>query len=307
MTSPRRSDRVRIPADIDRPDPLLAGLAARPLAILAGTGLLLCLAYAATRRVLPLPVFAGLAAPLVLSAAVLALGRRDGLSADRLALAALRLHLGPRQLVPVTAAIRSAPGWVGPAGPLPGPLRLPATAISGDGTIELAGDGAALVCRASSVTFALRTPAEQQGLLAAFARYLNAATSPVQFLIRNHPVDLTADIAALLDAAAGLPHPALEAAAREHAAFLTELTGGGGVLARELLVVFRDPVPADAAVRLHRCAADAAVLLAAAGVTLSVLDGPTAAWMLARCADPNTDPPPIGVGAGTGIVTGRLA
>ncbi|MHB8449071.1 MAG: PrgI family protein [Mycobacteriales bacterium] len=300
-----RAGRVRIPADIDRADPLLAGLSARQLAILASTAVALFLAYSATRRVLGLPAFAALAAPVALVAVVLALGRRDGLSADALAAWALRCHLRPRRLVPASGEIRPAPRWAGAGAALPAPLRLPATAISDDGTIILGADGAALIARASSLTFGLRTPAEQQGLLEVFARYLNAASAPMQFLARAHPVDLASDIAALEDAAAGLPHPALEAAAREHARFLAELTGGGQVLARELLLVLRDPVPAGAAERLHRRAAAAAESLAAAGVRLRVLDGPAAARTLARCADPASAPPPVGLAPATAIITGR--
>ncbi|MGH9286491.1 MAG: PrgI family protein, partial [Acidimicrobiales bacterium] len=81
--------RVRIPADVEREDRLLAGLSARQLAILAVAAVLLWVGYQASRAVLPLPVFAGLAAPVAGVAVVLALGRRHGLPADRLLLAAL--------------------------------------------------------------------------------------------------------------------------------------------------------------------------------------------------------------------------
>ena len=77
-----------------------------------------------------------------------------------------------------------------------------------------------MICRASAVTFSLRTPAEQEALVAGFARFLNSLGEPVEILVRAEPVDLTAAIDALLDAAPGMPHPALEAAARRHARFL---------------------------------------------------------------------------------------
>ena len=62
---PRRrpDERVRIPADVDREDRLLGNLTARQLAILAAAALVLWVGWAATRRLLPLPVFAALAAP----------------------------------------------------------------------------------------------------------------------------------------------------------------------------------------------------------------------------------------------------
>ena len=87
---PNAGTRVRIPADVDRPDTVLAGLTARQLAILAIAAVAIWAGYVTTRAVLPLSVFAALAAPVALAAGALALGRRDGLSADRWVLAALR-------------------------------------------------------------------------------------------------------------------------------------------------------------------------------------------------------------------------
>ena len=76
------------------------------------------------------------------------------------------------------------------------------------------------VAAASTVNFALRTPAEQHALTAAFGRWLNSLRGPVQILIRAQRVDLSAMAAALREAAPALPHPALEAAALDHAGFL---------------------------------------------------------------------------------------
>jgi hypothetical protein len=52
VTARDRDDRsrVRIPADVERPDKLLAGLTARQLAILAVTAVALWAGYAATRQ-----------------------------------------------------------------------------------------------------------------------------------------------------------------------------------------------------------------------------------------------------------------
>ncbi len=81
------TERVRIPADVDRPDEILAGLTARQLVILAVPAVAIWGVYVATSGWLPWPVFAGLALPVAAAAGLLALGRRDGLPADRLALA----------------------------------------------------------------------------------------------------------------------------------------------------------------------------------------------------------------------------
>ena len=170
--------------------------------------------------------------------------------------------------------------------PVPAPLRLPVTDVRADGIVDLGADGLAVICRASAVTFSLRTPAEQEALVAGFARFLNSLGEPVEILVRAEPVDLTAAIDALLDAAPGLPHPALEAAARRHARFLADLADRRDLLRREVLVVLRQRSGDDPAGRLHRRASEAATALAAAGVTLTVSDGAAAAACLARALDP---------------------
>jgi hypothetical protein len=281
--------RVRIPADVERPDKLLSGLTARQLAILGVAAVVLWGAYAGTRHVVPTAVFAVVAIPVAAAATMLALGRFEGVAADRWVSAAWRHHRSPRRLVPAAPAFLAAD-----AGPPPGPLRLPFAGIGDDGIVDLGADGAALVCRASAVTFRLRTPAEQEALVAGFARWLNGLDQPAQLLVRAEPVDLTPTIDALLDAAPGLPHPALEAAARDHAEFLASLAARRDLLRREVLVVLRPGAPtgragAETAARLHRRAAEAAAALAAAGVTLSVLDATAAATCGARALDPAGD------------------
>ena len=150
------------------------------------------------------------------------------------------------------------------AAPLP-PAGLPGPPCGLDeqGVVDLGADGAALLCQASAVNLALRTEAEQQALVASFARVLDALASPVQVLVRSDRVDLGQAVAALEAAAPGLPHPGLEAACREHARFLAGLAGRREVLRRELLVVFREPAgTADPAAVLAGRADQAAGILA---------------------------------------------
>ena len=303
-------ERLRIPANADRPDTVLAGLTARQLAILAPAAAGLWVAYLATRHVLPLEVFAALAAPVAVAAAVLAFARRDGLGADRLALAAARQALGPRRLVTAPEGVRPPPAWAGiEAGSVPRALRLPARRIGDDGILDLGSDGAALICRASAAGFALRTPAEQHALVGAFARYLNGLSGPIQIVATAEPVDLSALVADLRAGAGGLAHPALEAAARDHASFLAALDAQGVLLARQVLVVLREPAgeAATAAARLQRAAGEAAAALAGAGVSLVSLDGPAAAAVLSAAADPFGAPRPAGLSAPGAVVTGRLS
>ena len=72
-------DPVPIPADIERPDKILAGLTARQVAIAAVGAVIIWLGWVAARHVLPLPAFAALAAPVALAATALVIGERDGL------------------------------------------------------------------------------------------------------------------------------------------------------------------------------------------------------------------------------------
>ncbi|HEY1829820.1 MAG TPA: PrgI family protein [Acidimicrobiales bacterium] len=287
----RDRTRVRIPADVERPDKLLAGLTARQLAILAVTAVALWIGYTATRHLVPPAVFGVVAVPVGAVAAMLALGRFEGVAADRWVTAAWRHHRSPRRLVPAPDGTTPAPAFMSQAladgaGVLPAPLRLPVTGVRTDGIVDLGTDGMALICRASAVTFSLRTPAEQEALVAGFARFLNSLAEPVEVVVRAEPVDLTPAIDALLDSAPGLPHPALDAAARGHARFLAELAERRDLLRREVLVVLRQRAGDDAAGRLHRRAIEAGAALAAAGVTLTVLDGPQTAACLARALDP---------------------
>jgi len=166
------------------------------------------------------------------------------------------------------------------------PLRLPATAIHPSGPVSLAGDGAVAVAAASTVNFALRTPAEQQALTAVFGRWLNSLQQPAQILIRAHRIDLSAMAAELRDNAPALSHPALERAAADHASFLEALAEGRDLLARQVLIAVREPT-AD---RAWRRIGDAARALAAADLAMTPLDGRQTAAVLAACCDPAHTP-----------------
>jgi hypothetical protein len=292
--------RVRIPADVDRPDKLLAGLTARQLAILAVAAIALWAGYAATRHLVPPAAYGAVAIHVAAVAALLALGRMEGVPADRWVLAAWRHHRSPRRLVPAPEGVPAVPGFLAEAAgshpaALPAPLRLPLAGIDAGGVVDLGADGLAVICRASAVTFGLRTPAEQEALVAGFARFLSSLAEPVQVLVSAEPLDVGPAIDALLDAAPGLPHIALERAARDHAAFLAGLAASRDLLRREVLVVLRQPAGqagGDRAGRLQRRASEAVTALGAAGVSLCVLDGVAAGSVIARCLDPAGPPRP---------------
>jgi hypothetical protein len=260
MTAP-----VRIPADVDMHDRVLGPLTARQLAILAAAGAVLYLIWAATRAFVPIPVFLAVAVPVGAASAMLALGKRDGVPMDTLLVAAIRQRVAPRHRVAAPEGVRPAPAWLTPdtdrttgqtagrrksgkggAGQpeqvSPSALRLPAEAVTETGVVDLGTDGLAVVAVASTVNFALRTPNEQEALVASFGRYLHSLTAPVQVLVRTERLDLSAQIAELRDRAGGLPHPALEAAAVEHADYLVQLAQQSDLLRRQVLLVLREPL-----------------------------------------------------------------
>jgi hypothetical protein len=329
-------------------DRVLGPLTARQLAILAAAGAVLYLIWAATRTLVPILVFAVFAVPVGAACVMLALGKRDGVPMDTLLLAAIRQRLAPRHRVAAPEGVRPAPAWLtagadGPAGRKggarrvrqpeqvsPSALRLPAEAVTDTGVVDLGGDGLAVVAVASTVNFALRTPNEQEALVASFGRYLHSLTAPVQVLVRTERLDLSGQVAELREHAGGLPHPALEAAALEHADYLVQLGTQSQLLRRQVLLVLREPygvaAPTDglggpgplamlgsmagtrrarhsggqddgaarwaAESRLVRRLGEAIELLSPAGIVVSPLDAGQATAVLASACNPDSLLPP---------------
>ena len=284
-----------IPADIERPDKILAGLTARQVAILTTATVIIWAGFEATRRLVALPVFAVMAAPVAVAAAALVMGQRDGLSLDRLLIAAWRHARSPQRLITAPGGIPAPPPWVSQhlasqQGAPPAPLEPLYRAVTNDGVIGLGDGGAAVAAAVSTVNLALRTPAEQDALTAAFGRWLNSVTGPAQILIRAGRADLSGAVAALEDTAPALPDPALEDAALDHAAFLAELAASRDLLTRQVLLVTREPRrTGGGGARAAQRVAEAARLLAAADLTVSVLDGGQVTALLTAASDPGTD------------------
>lgn len=342
------SQPVRIPADVDREDRVIGPLTARQLLILAVTGIVLYGAYTLTREFVPLVAFLIVAIPIGVTAAFLALGQRDGIPLDRLVLAALRQRLSPQHRVAAPEGIRPVPEWLGSqvantsstgrakrkesadaaaSAVSPAALRLPAEAVTDTGVIDLGRDGVAVVAVCSTINFGLRTPAEQESLVASFGRYLHSLTAPVQVLVRAERLDLSGQIAELREQAGGLPHPALERAAREHAEYLDQLGRATDLLRRQVLLILREPLlttgPADglggasplaaltakrraakqatlvddatrraAEARLVRRLGEAVELLSPSGIVVTPLDAGQATAVLAAACNPDSVIPP---------------
>ncbi|MFI6300168.1 PrgI family protein [Nonomuraea sp. NPDC050790] len=230
---------AKIPADVEMPDKVLANLTVRQVAILAGTAVLAAWVYLMAGDRLPAPVLVAIVLPVIACGCALALGRRDGLSLDRLALHAVAYLRRDRKLVTTEEEVSAPPAWCRVRGRLPGALRLPVRAIREDGVMELAEGGTVAVVQAGTVAFGLRTGDEQAALVGTFAGWLNSLDAPVQILLQARPVDLS-DLADMIGNTAGqLADPALEQAAHEHAEFLIELSATRDLLTREVLVVVR--------------------------------------------------------------------
>ncbi|WP_157254882.1 PrgI family protein [Nonomuraea typhae] len=292
---------ARIPADINTPDKIAYGLNLRQLLIVALTGGIAAAVYYLFHQLLPVVILTAILLPIIALGIAIALGKRDGLSLDRFALAALLHGRASKRLVAAPDAVTGPPRWCRLRGKLPAPLRLPVKAIRTDGALELADGGVAVLVGTGTLSFHLRTTSEQAALVGGFGRWLNSLEAPVQVLARARQADLT-DLVETIEARSdALPHPALANAAREHAAYLADLNTSRELLTRQVLVVLRDhptssrghrAVRRDAsAAAVLRRAAEAERALAALGVTTRVLDANEATQALTECLDPGAAHP----------------
>src|SRR4051812_41720067 len=129
---------VRIPSDVDREDRVLGNLTARQLVILIVTGFVLYAAWNLSQPWVPVPVFLAAAVPSAAAAVILALGTRDGLSLDRLLLAAIRQGLHPRLHLYAPEGQPPVPAWIATAKSEPAAnLELPARAVTEAGVVDL--------------------------------------------------------------------------------------------------------------------------------------------------------------------------
>ncbi|HET8892904.1 MAG TPA: PrgI family protein [Gaiellaceae bacterium] len=301
MSEPTVSSRVRLPADVELEDKLAFGLTARQLCLLGATALIAYALYTLAAPALPLPIALALCGPVVIAGSVLALGRRDGLPADRLARCATRYLAKPRRRLLAPEGL-PAPLSGEPRRTSAAPLDLPIRTVFRSGLVELCDGSFCLGLRSASGSFALKSDEEQAALVEAFGRFLNSVTEPVAIYVRSEPVDLAERAAALDKKAATLDEPTLVEAAHSHARFLRELPAGGELRRREILLLLctRARDAAGARSTLERRAGETTELLRAAGVQLSTLDGEQTAALLARAFDPPG--PPAGC-ALDGVIT----
>jgi hypothetical protein len=179
---------------------------------------------------LPLAVLGVVGVPVVLVGLAWATTSPQGTTWERVGLAAIRHLTKPRRRVFAPETIPESPVWL-PKGAALAPLEFPVSAAT-DGHVDLGAEGAVAICRASSVNFALRSETEQEALIDGFGRLLNALDAPTSFLLRSNRADLRETVEAIEERSISLPHPHLEAAAREHASFLRSIAARRDVLSR---------------------------------------------------------------------------
>lgn len=283
--------RARIPADLDAPDRVMAGLTARQVAVLAAAAVPVYLAWQQLAGRIPIAVLAAATTPVVALAVGLALGRRDGQGLDVWLLAAFAHRRQPRRLVPVFVDSRATPAWAPetiPAAPSArvgrlGVLRLPASTVSPDGTIATGSRTAVSLVAATTVTASLHTNAEQAGLVAGYARWLNGLSGPVQIVVSARRVDLGVRALRVAEQAHRLPHPTLAGAAVDYAEFLLDLSEQTDPLERTVTIACAGSGPPRDA---QRRAANTVEALSAVGSRCKVLDASEVTAVLTAATDP---------------------
>lgn len=281
--------RARIAADLNAPDRVVAGLTARQVAILAVAAVPVYLAWQQLAGRIPVGVLAGVTAPVAAIAVGLALGRRDGVGLDAWLLAALVHRRRPRRLLPPSFEPATAPEWAPDAVPVASPgdsarlgaLRLPASAIFPDGSITTGPGTAVALVAATTMTAGLHTNAEQAGLVAGYARWLNGLSGPVQLVVSARRVDLGARAMRIAEHAHRLSHPALAASAVDYAEFLLDLTEQAVPLERTITIACT-----GTARDVQRRAAGTAEALSTVGSRCKVLDAAEVTAALTAAADP---------------------
>ncbi|WP_194911468.1 PrgI family protein [Catenulispora rubra] len=262
---------VRIPADVDQPDKIVAGLTARQLAVLGTTTLLLWLGYQACRQVVPPIPYLLASAPVLLGTAVAVTMKRDGVPLDRLLGAWVRYRRTPPRQVLAPEGLPQVPKRLAKSSCTgPAPFISPVREVAETGVLDLGSDGVSALARCSTVNLSLRSPREQSVLLAGFARWLNSLTGQTAITVRSRPADLSGVCDSLLNQAASLQNEALSAAASEHANFIAHLVADEQLLTREVIVAVHESSKA-AASRLHRRLEDADSLLGCADIAVDPL------------------------------------
>lgn len=300
---------VRVPADVGRADTILGPLTARQVALLAVAAGVLYGGYWLARPFMAPLTYLVMVVPVSGAVVAVVLGKREGIGLDRFLLAGLAHARTAKRRVHAPEGVAALPEAVPrrlaeAAGPVPVAMEMPYAGVAEPGVLDLRGDGRVALAVCSTVNFDLRSGAEQQGLVAAFARWLNSLTGPTQLLVRCHRIELAPLAAELHHGAGGLSHPALEQAARAHADFLTELAAGGDLLGRQVVLAAREEESGSrsrrtalgerATQRVH----EATRTLSGAEITVTPINTGRTADLVASACNPDTAQTPVSAEGG---------
>jgi hypothetical protein len=255
-----------------------------------------------------LPYIAAPVAGIVAAAGIsVAFARPDGLMAERWLLEGLRHVVTPRHRVQAPEGLPDLPLWAETREPVAA-LEMPVAGVGEAGVLELARGVFSLVCRASALNLTLRSESERIALIEGLGRFLNSVDSSLSFVVRAERSDVRGHIETIEQGASALPHPALEQAARSHAAYLSSLAERRDVLRREvyLLLTTRAEDEDDASVRLQARADEAGALLRGLGIRLTPLDCDEAARLIARACDPYGEPSSSQVALPNDVIAGVI-
>ncbi|MBT0772956.1 PrgI family protein [Kineosporia sp. J2-2] len=238
MTMPSDTEppvRARIPADLDTPDPVFAGLSMRQVTVVAVFAVPVYVAWKTLLGQVSGPVLLTFTVPVLAAGVAVALARRDGISLDRWLVAALAHRLSPRRLslaldlTPPPASGKSTARQMFSGAPV--------AAITEDGVIVHPDGRHVAVLAVTTIPNALSTNTDDAVLAAGTARWLNGLSGPVQILLQNRPTDLAAHAVGIGEQALALPHPDLAGIALDHAEFLLDIHESDRPLQRQALIV----------------------------------------------------------------------
>ena len=281
------SVRARVPADVDAPDRILAGLTSRQVAVLAVAAVAAYLGWDTLHRMVPTSMLVGLAVPVTGVTFALVVGRRDGLALDVWLAHAIRYARTPRRLVP--ARVPPLAAWapeLPSKQPTVGVLRLPADAIEPDGVIRTGRSTSVAVVAATTVNATESSPTDRAGLVAELrglaeqSRRRDAGRGLQPASRSSRPRDARARRPPTSSRTPPWPGP--RSATRSS---YSTWPKRGSRLVRTVTVT-TSGTGSDPAIVARRAADQAAAALAGLGSSAEVLDGAAVTALLAGSVDP---------------------
>lgn len=106
-----------------------------------------------------------------------------------------------------------------------------------DGVLCLRGGDYRAVLEAQSVNFALKSEAEQEGIMAGYRAFLNSLSYPIQVVVRILPTDVESYLGGLRERFSGRGGEVLRRLALDHEAFVRRLARERTLLERRFYVV----------------------------------------------------------------------